>query len=179
VNERLPSRETALKLLSKSGCSRNVIRHCETAAKLAVDIAEEIKKNGLRVDVELVEIGALLHDIGRSETHGVDHGLAGAKIAESMCMPEPVVSIIKRHIGGGISGKEAKRLGWPDDIYVPQTLEEKIVCYADKRVGGSRIIPLEETIREYGKKVSPTATDRIRKLHLEMTRLAGDCTCLQ
>ena len=179
MNERLPSRETAFELLRKSGCSPNVIRHCETVAKLAVDIAKEAEKNGSKVNVELVEIGALLHDIGRSRTHDVDHGLAGAKISESLGMPEPIVSIIKRHIGGGISRKEAEKLGWPEDVYVPETLEEKIVCYADKRVAGSRIIPIEETVKEYAERVTPEATERIRKLHLEIVRLAGDCPCLQ
>jgi uncharacterized protein len=179
VNERFPSRETALKLLSRSGCSPNVIRHCKAVARLAVEIADEVKKNGLKVDLELVEIGALLHDIGRSETHSVDHGLVGSRIAESSGMPEQIVSIIKKHIGGGIPPTEARRLGWPDDVYVPQTLEEKIVCYADKRVAGSRIIPIEETVREYAETISPDAADRIRKLHLEMTRLVGDCACLR
>jgi uncharacterized protein len=42
---------------------------------LAVKFAEACKKRGLKVDVELVEVGALLHDIGRSKTHDVNHSV--------------------------------------------------------------------------------------------------------
>ena len=45
-----------------------------------------------------------------------------------------VANIIKRHVGGGITPEEAERFGWPKDVYVPETLEEKIVSYADKRI---------------------------------------------
>jgi uncharacterized protein len=56
-----------------------VIKHCEAVAELAVEIAKACKEKGLNVNLELVEIGALLHDIGRSKTHSVHHAMAGAK----------------------------------------------------------------------------------------------------
>jgi len=108
----------------------------EAVSKLAVEIAEKCRKKGYDVNLELVEIGALLHDIGRAKTHTVHHAITGAEIARSLDLPEPVISIIKRHVGGGITQKEAKKLGWPKDIYTPQTLEEKIVSYADKLIEG-------------------------------------------
>jgi uncharacterized protein len=180
VSEELPSREQALQFLCQSGCSRNVIKHCETVAELAVEIAEVCKENGISVDRKLVEIGALLHDIGRSKTHSVHHAIVGAKIVKSLGLPEPVVSIIKKHVGGGIDAKEAKRLGWPKDIYIPQTLEEKIVSYADKLVEGSRRVPIERAIEIFSKRarIPPSAIARIRRLHEEMLALIGDCKCL-
>ncbi len=178
MNERVPSRQTALKLLKDSGCSQNVVDHCESVARLAICIAKEMRNSEPEVDLQLVEIGALLHDIGRSRTHGVDHGLVGASIAEDLGLPRSIVSIIKRHIGGGISKEEARKLGWPDDIYVPVTLEEKIVCYADKRIAGSKMITLEQTMKEYGK-VSHAAIERIMNLHMEITKLTGDNLCLK
>lgn len=142
VSEKLPTREQALLFLRESGCRENVIRHVEAVSALAVEIAEACRKRGFNVDLQLVEIGGLLHDIGRAKTHSVHHAVLGVDIARSLGLPEPVVSIIKRHVGGGITAKEAQKLGWPQDIYVPLTLEEKIVSYADKLVEGSRRVPI-------------------------------------
>ena len=177
MSEKLPSREEAVQLLIQSGCSRNVIKHCEAVAELALEIAETCREKGLNVDVKLVEIGALLHDIGRAKTHSVHHAIIGAEIAKSLGMPDPVIAIIKRHVGGGITAKEAKKLGWPKDIYTPRTLEEKIVAYSDKLIEGAQRVPIEKTIESFSKKLPPSAVMRIRKLHEEMMRLIGDCKC--
>ncbi len=180
MSERLPSRDQALQLLRQSGCSRYVIRHCKTVSKLAVEIAEACKERGLDVDLELVEIGALLHDIGRSKTHTVHHAVVGVEIAKSLGLPESIISIIKRHVGGGIAAGEAKRLGWPKDIYVPQSLEEKIVSYADKMIDGSRRVPIEKTIKKFSEeqRLPTSSIKRMRRLHDEMLALIGDCKCL-
>jgi uncharacterized protein len=180
VSERLPSKEQALQILCKDGCHKNVIRHCKAVAELAVEIAEACKKNGSDVDLELVEVGALLHDIGRAKTHSVHHAIVGANIAKSLGLPEPIISIIKRHVGGGISAAEARKLGWPRDVYIPQTLEEKIVSYADKLIEGSRRVPIEKTIESLSRKDLPrSAIARIRKLQREMSVLMDDCKCPQ
>jgi uncharacterized protein len=179
VSERLPTREQALQLLRESGCRENVIKHCEAVTELAVEIAKACKKRGLNVNLELVEVGALLHDIGRAKTHSVHHAVIGAQIGKTLGLPEPIISIIKRHVGGGITAKEAKKLGWPKDIYTPQTLEEKIITYADKLVEGSKKVPIEKTIEKFSDEgLPPSAIKRIRKLHEEMSALIGDCKCL-
>jgi uncharacterized protein len=86
--------------------------------------------------------------------------------------------IIKRHVGGGITAREARKLGWPRDIYIPQTLEEKIVSYADKLIEGSKRVPIERTIENLSRELPPSSIARIRRLHLEMLTLIGDCKCL-
>jgi uncharacterized protein len=178
VSEKLPTREQALRFLRRSGCRENVVRHVEAVSALAVEIAEVCRKRGYNVDVQLVEIGGLLHDIGRAKTHSVHHAVLGADIARLLGMPEQVISIIKRHVGGGITVKEARKLGWPKDIYLPLTLEEKIVSYADKLIEGSRRVPIETTIEELSKELPPAAIQRLWKLHEELLILVGDCECL-
>jgi len=178
VSEKLPTREQALRFLVESGCRENVLRHVEAVSALAVEIAEACRKKGYNVDVHLVEVGGLLHDIGRAKTHSVHHAVLGANIARSLGLPEPVISIIKRHVGGGITAREARKLGWPKDVYVPLTLEEKIVSYADKLIEGSRRVPIEVTIEELSKDLPPTAIERLWKLHEEMLVLVGNCECL-
>lgn len=172
-----PSREQALQYLHQSGCTKNVVKHCEAVADLAVEIAKACVENGAEVDLELVEIGAILHDIGRAKTHSVHHAIVGVEIAESLNLPPPLISIIKRHVGGGITKQEAKRLGWPRDLYIPQTIEEKIVSYADKMIEGSRRVPVERTIEKFSKELQPSAIARIRRLHREMLAYMGDCKC--
>ena len=128
----------------------------------------------MKTDFALVEIGALLHDIGRSKTHTVHHAVVGADIAKSAGLPDSVVSIIKRHVGGGITVKEAEKLGWPEDVYVPVTLEEKIVSYADKLIENSKRAPIDITIEKLSKELKYEAAERVRKLYEEITDVIGD-----
>jgi len=175
VNDKLPSREQALRLLYENRCSAEVVKHCKAVAKLGLEIAQALKAKGINVDPELVEIGAILHDIGRSKTHSVHHAVVGAEIAKSEGLPDSVVSIIKRHVGGGITSSEAEELGWPTgDVYVPLTLEEKIVSYADKLIEKSKRVPIEVTIKQLSRGLKPEAAERVRKLHEEMNALIGD-----
>jgi uncharacterized protein (TIGR00295 family) len=137
-------------------------------------IVENVKKRNLNVDSHLVEIGALLHDIGRSKTHTVHHAVVGAELGEVLGLPKPIISIIKRHVGGGITNSEAEELGWPNDVYMPMSLEEKIVSYADKLIVNSRQAPVEITIRKLNREGKKDAAERVRKIYEEIENLVGD-----
>ena len=138
------SEDEAIALLTGSGCSPDVIGHCRTVAGYARTIALRInrcaKKKGTQVsvDVDAVFIGGLLHDIGRSRTHGMNHAFEGARIALENGLDGKIVNIIERHIGAGITREEALAFGLPDKDYLPLTPEEKIVAHADNLVFGSR-----------------------------------------
>lgn len=176
MSERLPTCREALNLLVKAGCSKSVIQHCKTVSTFATKIARAYQKRGYKVDVQLVRVGGLIHDIGRSKTHTVDHALVGGEIARSLGLPNSVPLIIERHAGGGIPKEEARQLGWPVRDYLPQTLEEKIVCYADKRVEGLRTVPIEQTIKAYAASLGKKhpAIKRIRQLHREISTVVGN-----
>ncbi|MBS7648411.1 MAG: TIGR00295 family protein [Candidatus Bathyarchaeia archaeon] len=171
MSKQIPSPEEALEILKKAGCSSDVIKHCEAVARLAVQIANECLGNGVPVNVQLVLVGALLHDIGRSRTHSVHHAIIGAEIARSLGLPEQITAIIERHVGGGITLEEAIKLGWPNKSYTPETIEEKIVSYADKLIEGSRVISIEETIERFRRElgINHPAIERIRRLHDEIS----------
>jgi uncharacterized protein len=175
VSETLPSREQALQLLRENECSEKVINHCKAVTELAVETAKLLEERGLKIDFALVEIGALLHDIGRSKTHTVHHAVVGAEIAKSAGLPDSVVSIIKRHVGGGITASEAEKLGWQKDIYFPITLEEKVVSYADKLIENGKRAPIEVTVEKLSGELKYEAAERVRKLYEEITGLIGDC----
>ncbi len=168
---KLPDREQAIEILKRNHCSEKVIQHTQAVSALAVEIAKQVQAKNHPVNLQLVEVGALLHDLGRSQTHSVDHAIVGAKLAQQEGLPEEIVSIIKRHVGAGITSEEAQWLGWPKDNYVPQTLEEKIVCYADKRIDSNKRIPIEDTINQLQEQNLPEAAERVRKLDKEITSL--------
>ncbi len=142
----------AITLLTRSGCSPGVIVHCRTVAenarKIAININECARKKGtsVNVDVGAVFIGGLLHDIGRSKTHGIGHAVEGARIAIENGLDHKLVNIIERHIGAGITKEEASILGLPAKDYMPVTVEEKIVAHADNLVFGERVGTIDEVV---------------------------------
>jgi len=176
VSSAIPSRRQALKILREVGCSTSVIRHCETVSRLAVEIATAYQKHGTNVDLKLVEIGALLHDIGRARSHKIDHGVIGAEIARSKHLAESLAKIIERHLLAGITAKEAKKLGLPVKDYLPQTIEEKIVLYADKRVSGPHRVNVEVTLSQFSKLLGPShpIIKRLRQIHMEFASIIGE-----
>jgi len=174
VSDKLPSREQAVELLRKNNCPPVVISHCESVAWIALEIVDQLVKKGIKVDRKLVEAGALLHDLGRSKTNSINHGIEGAKIAESEGLPVTLVRIIERHIGGGITAEEAKAFGWSKGVYVPVTLEEKIVSYSDKLIDQSNRVPIDLEIERLRMENKNKAAERVRKLHEEIKILLGN-----
>lgn len=172
----LPSSRRAINLLKDAGCSFNVIKHCKAVSRKAVKIAKKLVRKGIPVDIELVKIGGLLHDIGRSKTHSINHALVGSEIAHSYELPESVVKIIERHIGSGITAEEASELGLPRRDFIPQTLEEKIVSYADKLIDRDHEIDFNEAFEKFilDLGLSHPAVPRLKKLHSEIAALLGD-----
>jgi len=173
---KLPTWTEALDILVKVGCSKRVIEHCETVSRFSVRVARTFQEKGVNIDIQLVEISGLLHDIGRSRIHTVDHGFVGGKIVRSLGLPQSLVRAIERHVGGGITREEAKSLGWANRDYLPITWEEKIVCYADKRVEGLRIVSIEQALKKYIARLGRNhpGIDRIRKLHREIVAVVGE-----
>lgn len=176
IETKLPTRAEALDFLVAAGCSKRVIDHSKAVSKFSVKLARVFQERGIDIDPQLVEIGGLLHDIGRSKTHTVDHGSIGGEVARSLKLATPLIHIIERHVGGGIPKEEARRLGWPPRNYLPETWEEKIVCYADKRVEGLRVVSIRRAMRPYVARLGEQhpAIGRIMKLHDEIVAMVGD-----
>jgi uncharacterized protein len=141
-----------VEVLITAGCSKNVVAHCIAVSATAVSLAGRVKAF---VDRELIRQGGLFHDIGRARTHGIDHAVAGVEIARELGFSEPLVLIIERHIGAGITAAEAVRLGLPKKDYLPLTVEEKIVSYADNLVDRVREISFEEALDRFKNILGP------------------------
>jgi len=162
-------------MLEKAGCPPEVIRHCKRVAQLALRIARACREAGLDVDLDLVEVGALLHDIGRAKTHSIGHVFIGAEMAREAGLPEELVRAILTH-ACGVRPEIAEQFGWPRDDYGPIRLEEKIIAYADKLVEGKAILPFEEALRKLVERLGPDhpAIRNFTKIHHELRAILGD-----
>jgi len=164
----LPSRAECLRILRQHGCDDEVVAHCEAVSALAVKIAKKCRAN-----VHLVEIGGLLHDLGRCRSHTISHAVEGAKLATAIKLPEEIVRIIERHIGAGITPKAAERLGLPRKDYSPKTLEEKIVAHADNLMSGSTRTGIEDAVAYIARKGEHEAALKVLRLHEELSKVCG------
>lgn len=169
------SKSEAISLLKKEGCSESVITHSITVSKNAKEIAWKIKRGGSDIDVEFVEIAALLHDIGRCRTHGVTHGIEGSRILKKK-FPR-FARVCETHIGAGLDRKEAASLGLPARDYLPKTLEEKVIAHADNLVSGDRIVEFTKALKEFEEKLGKghPAIEKIKELNDFIERLCEKC----
>lgn len=161
-----------MKTLRKAGCSNSVVKHSLLVAEIAREIASHMNPR-VKLDHDLIEVGALLHDIGRSVTHDVKHGVIGAEILEKMRYPERLVRLVRNHVGAGIPREEAVPLGLPARDHVPSTVEEKVVCYADKLASGSTRVTFEKALQGFADDLgsSHPSLARLRRLHEEIMEL--------
>ncbi len=144
--------QDVLRIWDKYGLAENVRRHCVKVMEVVLRIADGLVKNGYDVDLEAVKKGALLHDIGRAITHGIEHFIHTGDTLRKEGMDEKIVRIAERHFSCGIKREEAKKLGLNvSRDYMPETIEEKIVCMADKLVKEDREIGFDEFMERLDK----------------------------
>ncbi len=168
-----PDAATCEALLHELHVPEGVTAHARKVAGLAHSIGLTLRGRGHPVDLGLVEAGALLHDVGRSRTHGLDHAGVGAALLRERGVPEAVCLIVERHTGGGIDAQEARRLGLPVRDYTPETLEERIVCHADNLVDGSRRQKVQEELAHLRSRGLAPVADKIERLHRTLSAMAG------
>ncbi len=172
--EFLPDREFALDLLRRLKIQLSVRRHSEKVAEKAIEIAKKITK--AKVNFNLIEIGALLHDIGRTKTHDFKHALMGGKILRQRGLPDKLARICETHILGGLDKLDSKKVGLPEKDFLPSTIEEKIICLADKYIAGTREVTIQERFnkwfQKYGRsKILLKTKKRIEKIQKEIDSL--------
>jgi len=127
--------------------------HGEQVADKALAAAGKVAH--LRPDLEFIRTAALLHDIGIYLTnspgldcHGTEpyvrHGVLGRELLDRLGHPRHAL-VCERHVGAGISAEEVRRfdLPLPARDMLPVSIEEQLICYADKffsknGTGGSR-----------------------------------------
>ena len=162
---------------------RTLVDHSQKVCRKALQIAENSR---LDIDIKLVTEGALLHDIGIFKCHAPDifcngnapyitHGIIGGKLLREYGEAHGIdlekhARICERHTGSGLSIEDIRlqKLPLPEKDYLPETLEEKLVCLADKffsKSANSNEKSIED-IRRSMKKFAPSTLDRFDELCL-------------
>jgi uncharacterized protein len=162
------NKKKLINILKNAGCSDAVITHSKKVHTFAMTMAQRLEEKGRCINTDLVSTGALLHDIGRSRTHGIRHAVEGADIARTLGFPDTVISIIENHIGAGIGKDEALQLGLPPKNYIPKTLEEEIVAHADNLTETLDINQLINRVKNDG---YVAGAQRLKKLHQKLEQL--------
>ncbi|WP_018305875.1 DVU_1551 family NTP transferase [Desulfitobacterium hafniense] len=123
-----PTEFECYELLKGNNTPDQVIKHCETVARLSVFLGEQLSEAGLHLNRELLRTSALLHDIARLKPN---HPQEGAKLTAAY--PE-VSAIIAAHM---------------DCLWEPSQplTEQEIVYLADKLVAKERIVSLQERFK--------------------------------
>ncbi len=130
---------------------RNIlITHSRSVAETAKDICKRHPE--LKADSTFVYEAAMLHDIGilRCDAEGIHcygsepyirHGLIGAQMLKEYAEKfmsdtdiTPYARVCARHTGTGLTAKTIReqKLPLPEEDLTPETIEEQIICYADK-----------------------------------------------
>ena len=118
--------------------------HSQQVADLAATICDRLIAHGTPVDADFVYEAAMLHDIGIVKVDApaihcagtepyIRHGIAGRKMLDSLALYRHAL-VCERHTGAGLTLNDivSQNLPLPHRDLTPQSLEEKIVCYADK-----------------------------------------------
>lgn len=126
-----------------------LLTHSTLVARRAVRICDAHPELG--ADRDFLREAAMLHDIGicRCEApsilcHGTEpyilHGRMGAEMLRGEGM-ERHARVCERHTGAGLTRQdiEAQRLPLPHRDFLPETVEEQIICYADKFYSKTRL----------------------------------------
>jgi uncharacterized protein len=119
-----------------------LIHHSKLVAKKALQVAERVKE--LKPDFKFIEEAAMLHDIGIFMTYApkigcygfhpyISHGYLGREILEKEGLHQHAL-VCERHVGVGLTVQdiENNKFPLPKRDMTPFTLEEKIICFADK-----------------------------------------------
>jgi uncharacterized protein (TIGR00295 family) len=179
--DKIPCEEEALEMLTRYGVDKKVIEHSKAVYKKALELAEKIIRKGLAtVNIDLISAGALLHDIGRYNENSLRHGVIGGELLRKLGYSPDLARIVERHVLCGISKKLAKKYDFPADRkYIPETIEELIICFADKLVAGRRSVDLKKRysywIKKYGKNpLLEESMKRINRIEKKILKLTGD-----
>ena len=121
-----------------------LVGHSSQVTDMAVAIARWLTARGEVVDTDFVAQAAMLHDIGivgvdapSIHCHGSEpyicHGVLGRQMLEQLGLPRHAL-VCERHTGAGITVDDivSQLLPLPHRDMIPVTIEEQIVCFADK-----------------------------------------------
>ena len=165
---------------------RVLVLHSRQVADLAVKLGQRLVDKGEPVDLEFVEEAAMLHDIGmcRTDAPGIHcygtepyirHGILGRQMLDAIGLFRHG-RVCERHTGTGITAAEIidqhLPINPPRDL-LPESVEEKLVCYADKFFSKSRLDEPPKSLERVRKSLAKFGDDSVVRFD-EMATLFGE-----
>lgn len=129
-----------------------LMTHSRQVASLALSLAKRYEAvHGAVIDMDFLTEASMLHDIGviccdapgiccyGTEPY-IKHGILGGEMLDREGLPRHA-EVCRKHTGAGITAAEviSQQLPLPHCDYVPQSIEERLICYADKFFSKSHI----------------------------------------
>ena len=179
----LPTPNECDQLFIDYNVPKNINEHCLAVSGLAVKIAQQLQKKGIKINIDLIRAGSRMHDWMKAATferlkpnkkfnfipaseeidqwakiHERFKGRHESEIAYELLKDKypKLAQFIKTE--GGLSADPLKPRDW----------EEKIVHYADWRVLGTRIVPLDVRLDDffarYNKMIIKNGMERWNKI---------------
>jgi uncharacterized protein len=151
-----------------------LVEHSTAVAQKSLEIAGRLGYG--RPDTEFIEEAAMLHDISIFMIHEpgigchgdkpyICHGYLGRELLEKEGLPKHAL-VCERHVGVGITSDDIGRKGLPlprRDM-LPITIEEKIICYADKFFSKRPDqLGREKPLEEVRKSIAKYGPDKLKK----------------
>jgi uncharacterized protein len=152
----IPTAAESLALMTAYAMLPNIREHSLLVRQVATHLGNALVSAGFALQLDLLEAGALLHDLGKTHCLGtaIDHADWGARALEAAGYPE-VAQVVREHVFLDAARDDSRAIR-----------EAEVVNYADKRVLHTRVVTLGERFADlkerYG--VSPEAQSRIAGL---------------
>lgn len=156
-----------------------LLKHSKSVADKALAISDAHPE--LHIDRKFVLEAAMLHDIGIIKTDAPDikcfgmepyirHGVIGGRMLRDEGFPRHA-RVCERHTGAGLSLNDiiSQNLPLPHEDLLPETVEEKVVCYADKFFSKTKL-DREKTLEQAERSVAKHGEEGLARFK-EMERL--------
>lgn len=151
-----------------------LVRHSRHVANKALQIAAQHPE--MQLDLLFIEEAAMLHDIGifQCDASGIQcfgdkpyicHGVIGAELLRQEGFPLHAL-VCERHTGTGLSLQYIveNNLPLPHRELIPVSMEEQIICFADKFFSKTRIDD-EKTVEAALRSVSKFGNECAQKFN--------------
>lgn len=152
-----------------------LVKHSEAVRDKALTLAHRHPELGL--DLEFIAEAAMLHDIGILETDApgikcfgshryIEHGYLGAEMMRREGLHRHAL-VCERHTGTGLRLADiiARDLPVPHRELSPVTLEEQLICYADKFFSKTRL-DTEDSYERVEKKMQKWGEESVKQLRI-------------
>jgi len=159
---------------SNSRAYEIIIQHGKQVTRKALDAAKKVPQ--LNPDLDFIKEAAMLHDIGMLLTNATElgckgknpyicHGYLGREILEKIGFPRHAL-VCERHVGVGITIEDINKyaLPLPKRDMLPVSIEEQIICFADKFFSKNRnSLEKEKSVEDIKQYLKHYGLEKVRR----------------